>query len=52
MPEWKLKAKLARNTIFDKNYGKNFCPFWVKIAKRDYFGGFQFSQAVLKSHTQ
>ena len=40
MLEWKLKAKLARNTIFEENYGKNFCPFRVKIAKSDYFRGF------------
>ena len=34
-PEWKLKTKLARNTIFEGNYDKNFAHFGSKIAKCD-----------------
>ena len=33
--EWKLKTKLARNTIFEGNYDKNFAHFGSKIAKCD-----------------
>ena len=31
-PEWKLKTKLARNTIFEGNYDKMFAHFGSKIA--------------------
>ena len=34
-PEWKLKTKLGRNTIFEGNYDKNFAHFGSKIAKCD-----------------
>ena len=37
IPEWKLKAKVARSTIFEGNYDKSFAHFGSKIAKRDYF---------------
>ena len=43
IPEWKLKTKLARNTIFEGNYDKLFAHFGSKIAKSDYFRGFHFS---------
>ena len=33
MPDWKLKAKLARNTIFEENYGKTFAHLWSKQQK-------------------
>ena len=53
MPEWKLKTKLARNTIFEGNYDKLFACFVSKIAKSDYFRGLYFSWLVFiyKSHT-
>ena len=39
-PDWTLKTKLARNTIFEGNYDKIFAHFGLKIAKSDYFRGF------------
>ena len=42
LPEWKLKTKLARNTIFEGNYDNIFARFRSKIAKRDYFRGLYF----------
>ena len=42
-PEWKLKTKLARNTIFEGNYDKMFAHFGSKIAKSGHFRGFYFS---------
>ena len=41
--EWKLKTKLARNTIFEGNYDKIFARFGSKITKSDYFRGLYFS---------
>ena len=41
--EWKLKTKLARNTIFEGNYDKIFAHFDLKIAKSDYCKGSYFS---------
>ena len=43
IPEWKLKIKLARNTIFQGNYDKSFAHFGSRIAKSDCFRGFYFS---------
>ena len=43
IPEWKLKIKLARNTIFQGNYDKIFAHFGSRIAKSDCFRGFYFS---------
>ena len=37
MPQWKLKTKLARKTVFEGNYDKTFTRFGSKIAKSDYF---------------
>ena len=37
IPEWKLKAKLARNTIFKVNQDNIFGHFRSKIAKSYYF---------------
>ena len=34
IPEWKLKAKLARNTIFEGNRDEIFWSFCVKNSKR------------------
>ena len=48
IPEWKLKKKLARNTIFEGNQDKVFAHFVSKIAKSDYFRGFYFSQSLCK----
>ena len=42
IPEWKLKTKIARNTIFEGNYDKILAPFRSKIAKSDYFRGLYF----------
>ena len=30
IPEWKYQAKIARNTTFDRNQKKIFCPFWAR----------------------
>ena len=43
IPEWKLKAKLARNAIFEGNYDKMLAHFGLKIAKSDHFRSFYFS---------
>ena len=43
IPEWKLKAKLARNTIYEGNWDEIFAQFGSKIAKSSYIGGFYFS---------
>ena len=43
IPEWKLKAKLARNTVFEGNQDEIFAHFVSKIVKGDYFRGFCFS---------
>ena len=40
IPEWKMKAKIARNRVPHlKTQGLNFCPpFWVKNSnKKNYF---------------
>ena len=42
MPEWKLKAELARNTLFEGNWYEIFAHFVLKIAKSDYFRSFYF----------
>ena len=42
-PEWKLKTKLARNTIFEGNYDKIFAHFGSKITKSDHCKGSYFS---------
>ena len=42
IPEWKLKAKLARSSIFEGNWDKIFAHFGSKMAKSDYFRGFYF----------
>ena len=36
IPEWKLKAELARNTVYIwRKLGQNFYPvFWVKNSKK------------------
>ena len=46
IPEWKLKTKLARNTISEGNQDKYFAYFESKIAKSDYLRGFYFSQSL------
>ena len=46
IPVWKLKAELARNTIFEGNQDKIFAHFESKIAESDYFRGFYFSQSL------
>ena len=46
IPVWKLKAELARNTIFEGNQDKIFAHFESKIAESDYFRGFCFSQSL------
>ena len=43
IPEWKLRTKLARNTIFEGNSDKSVAHCGSKIAKSDYFRGFYFS---------
>ena len=43
IPDWKFKANIARNTIFEGNYDEIFVNFGSKIAKSDYFSGFYFS---------
>ena len=43
IPGWKLKTKLARNTIFEGHYDKSFAHFASNIAKSDYFRGLYFS---------
>ena len=43
IPEWKLKAKLARNTIYEGDWDEIFAQFGSKIAKSSYIGGFYFS---------
>ena len=40
VPKRKLKAKLARNTIFEGNWDEIFAHFGSKIAKSVYFRGF------------
>ena len=37
IPEWRLKTKIARNTIFEGNYDKTLAHFRSKIANSDYF---------------
>ena len=45
--EWKLKAKLATETIFKGNYDKILAYFGSKIKRGyDYFRGFFFSQSL------
>ena len=51
IPEWKLKAKLAKDTIFQENLDKIFAHFGSKIAKTDYFNGFNANWSVFKSYT-
>ena len=43
IPERKLKAKLARKTIFEGNLDEIFAHFGSKIAKSDHLRGFYFS---------
>ena len=43
IPEWKLKVKLARSTIFQENEDEIFAHFGSKIAKSEVFRGFYFS---------
>ena len=39
--EWKFKVNIARNATFQGRLGPNFCPIWVKNAKKnDYFQDF------------
>ena len=42
IPACKLKAKLARNTIFEGNWDEIFAHFLSKTAKSDYFTSFYF----------
>ena len=37
IPEWKLKTKIARNTIFEGNYDNILARLRSKIAKSNYF---------------
>ena len=37
IPDWKLKTKLTRNTIFEGHYDKILARFGSKIAKNYYF---------------
>ena len=32
--EWKFKASIARNPIFEGHIGPSFCPIWVKDGKK------------------
>ena len=32
--EWKFKANIARNTIFEGHFGSNFILIWVKNGKK------------------
>ena len=50
IPEWKLKAKLARNIIFESNRTK-FLSILGQNSKSDNFRGFYFNWSVFKSHT-
>ena len=34
LPEWEFKAHIARNITFEGRLGPNFCPIWVKNARK------------------
>ena len=50
--EWKFKANIARNAIFEGHPGQHFCPTWVKNGKKGCFHTSHLTtNSVLKSHS-